>query len=366
MRLHHLICLWLTMLPLLAGSAPCRAASADQRNLKIVFVDVEGGAATLIVTPMGESVLIDTGWEREDERDAKRMEEAARKSGVRRIDHLIITHWHRDHFGGTQQLAKRIPIGRFYDRGIPEQFADDPEQFPRLIAGYREAGGGRSITLKQGDEIPLRQDTSGRLPRIRLRCLVSNAKVIDESRHAAADGCDAHPAKPEDSSDNARSIGVRLDYGDFSMWAGGDLTWNVEHRLACPVNRVGAVSLYLTDHHGLNSSNNPALVHALQPRVAVMNCGASKGGDIESTRTLRSSPGLQAIYQVHRAVRYGAEGNAPPDMIANHDAACQGLPVVAEVTPDGASFEVRAGWDGRPRRFVSRPASRRPETRIGG
>jgi competence protein ComEC len=357
MRCRYRIALWLSLLPFLAASAPCGAANSDARGLKIIFVDVEGGAATLIVTPMGESVLIDTGWEREDERDAKRMEEAARKAGVRRVDHLIITHWHMDHYGGTQQLAKRIPIGRFYNRGIPNQSADDPDHFPRLIAGYREAGGARSIILKPGDEIPLRQDASGRLPRVRLRCLVSNGKVIDEAKHTAADGCDAHPAKPEDPSDNARSVGVRLDYGDFSMWAGGDLTWNIEHRLVCPVNRVGPVSLYLTDHHGLNQSNNPALVHALWPRVAVMNCGAAKGGDIEATRAMRSSPGLQAIYQVHRVVRYGAEGNAPADMIANRDEACQGLPVVAEVAPDGTSFQVRAGWDGRPRRFVSRPGS---------
>jgi competence protein ComEC len=357
MRFRHLIYVGLSLLLFLSNGTPSHAASVNPRSLKIVFVDVEGGAATLIVTPQGESVLIDTGWEQEDERDAKRMEEAARKAGVRRIDHLLITHWHRDHFGGTEQLAKRIPIGRFYNRGIPEQFADDPQQFPRLIAGYRKAGGGRSITLKPGDEIPLRQAANGRLPRLRLRCLAANGRVIDERRYAAADGCDAHPSKPEDTSDNARSIGVRLDYGDFSMWAGGDLTWNVEHRLVCPVNRVGAVSLYLTDHHGLGSSNNPALVHALRPRVAVMNCGAAKGGDIEATRALRSSPGLQAVYQLHRVVRYGPEGNAPAEMIANEEASCQGVPVVAEVAPDGASFEVRVGWEGRPRRFVSRPAS---------
>src|SRR5262249_35746859 len=153
-----------------------------------------------------------------------------------------------------------------------------------------------------------------------------------------------------DSSDNANSLALRLDYGDFRFWAGGDLTWNVEHRLACPVNRVGAVSLYLTDHHGMNLSNNPALIQALKPRVAVMNCGAEKGGDIETTGALRSTPSVMAIYQSHRVTRYHDEGNAPPEQVANSDPECRGVPIVAEVAPDGRSFEMRVGWNGPPRR----------------
>src|SRR5207249_2693890 len=128
---------------------------------------------------------------------------------------------------------------------------------------YRAAGGNHSETMKPGDEIPLRQDRSGSLPRITLRCMAANAHVIDEASHPAADGCDLHPAKEKDPSDNANSLAFRLEYGEFRFWAGGDLTWNIfwaggdltwniEHRLVCPVNRVGAVSLYLTNHHGMN------------------------------------------------------------------------------------------------------------------
>src|SRR5262249_48330473 len=161
--------------------------------------------------------------------------------------------------GGVARLAKLMPIDYFYDHGVPVPYNDDPQNFPRLIAAYRAAGGSHSRILKPGDQIPLRQDPTGTLPRITLRCLVSNGHVIDEAAHPAQDGCAAHPAKPTDTSDNARSLGVRLDDGDFSFWAGGDLTWNIEHRLVCPTNRIGPVSLYLTDHHGLNQSNNPAL-----------------------------------------------------------------------------------------------------------
>jgi beta-lactamase superfamily II metal-dependent hydrolase len=336
------------------AAAPSRSATerADGQ-LKIAFIDVEGGAATLIVTPLGESVLIDTGWEREDGRDALRIREAAQALGARRIDHLITTHWHLDHYGGLAHLAKLMPVGRFYDRGIPEQLSDDPRNFPRLIAAYRDAGGQRSRPLQPGDTIPLRQPPSDRLPRLTLRCIASDGRVLGEGGQPAPDGCPAHPAKAPDNSDNARSIAVLLKYGDFSFWAGGDLTWNTEHRLACPINRVGAVSLYLTDHHGANSSNNPALVNALSPRVAVMNCGARKGGDRETTTTLRAVPGLRAIYQSHRAERFGADGNAPAEFVANRESACQGIPIVAEVDPDGKRFEVRVGWNGQPRRFVS-------------
>jgi competence protein ComEC len=342
---------------LLAVFLPGRGeARSAPRDLKIVFVDVEGGAATLIVTPQRESVLIDTGWERADGRDALRIRDAARAAGVRRIDHLITTHWHMDHYGGVGRLAKLMPIRHFYDHGIPERSLDDPANFPRLIAAYRAAGGDHSRTLKPGDEIPLRQDSSGSMPRISLRCMAADSHVIDEQSRPATDGCERHPAKEKDPSDNANSLALRLDYGEFSFWAGGDLTWNIEHRLVCPVHRVGAVSLYLTDHHGMNLSNNPALIQALRPRVAVMNCGAVKGGDVETTAALRGSPGVEAIYQSHRVTRYQDEGNAPTERVANPEPECRGVPIVAEVAPDGRSFEMRVGWTGRPQRFNSRPA----------
>jgi competence protein ComEC len=340
---------------LVVGSPDRSASGAQPTTLKIVFVDVEGGAATLIVTPMGESVLIDSGWEREDGRDALRIRDAAKAAGVQRIDHLITTHWHMDHYGGVGQLAKLMPIGRFYDHGVPPHYADDPQNFPRLYAAYRSAGGSKSRILKPGDTIKLRQDPTRHLPAVTLRCMAANGHVIDESKHPAEDGCPAHPAKPADPSDNARSLAVRLACGDFRFWAGGDLTWNVEHRLVCPTDRVGPVSLYLTDHHGLNQSNNPALVQAVHPRVAVMNCGAVKGGDIETTAALRSVPGIEAIYQSHRVLRYQDEGNAPAERIANEKEDCQGVPIVAEVEPDGKSFEMRVGWGGQPHRFEARP-----------
>jgi glyoxylase-like metal-dependent hydrolase (beta-lactamase superfamily II) len=183
-RSHQLTCTVIAIAALLTTEAlGWSAERSGGRHLKIVFIDVEGGAATLIVTPQRESVLIDTGWERPDGRDALRIQEAARAAGVRRINHLITTHWHMDHYGGVGRLAKLMPIDHFYDHGIPEQSLDDPANFPHLIAAYRAAGGDHSQTLKPGDEIPLRQDSTGRLPRLTLRCLAANGHVPVKQPH---------------------------------------------------------------------------------------------------------------------------------------------------------------------------------------
>src|SRR4051794_13124690 len=142
----------LPCLLLLAAVASAPAAE-KKRGLDIHFVDTEGGAATLIVTPAGESVLIDCG--NPGKRDAGRIHEACKKIGLKEINHLIITHWHTDHYGGAGELAKLIPIRNFHDRGIPESLAEDKANFPILIRAYKTASGGKSNTLKPGDTIPL-------------------------------------------------------------------------------------------------------------------------------------------------------------------------------------------------------------------
>jgi hypothetical protein len=99
----------------------------------------------------------------------------------------------------------------------------------------------------------------------------------------------------------------------------GDLTWNKEFSLACPANLIGTVDLYLTTHHGLDQSNNPALVHALHPRVAIMNNGARKGGSPAAWQTVHSSPGLQDLWQLHYSVEGAAANNVSEQFIANPD-----------------------------------------------
>jgi len=98
--------------------------SAAPRTLDIYFIDVEGGAATLMVTPAGESLLIDTGFP--GARDSQRIAHVALEvAGLKQIDHCVITHWHQDHVGGVAALSKLIPIKNFYDHGLPATIASD-------------------------------------------------------------------------------------------------------------------------------------------------------------------------------------------------------------------------------------------------
>src|SRR5579871_5391617 len=275
----------------------------ERRGLDVYFIDTEGGAATLLITPQRESVLIDCG--NPGGRDAERIQQVATAAGLKAIDHLIITHWHSDHYGGVGRLAKLLPIRRYYDRGIPDKLVDDPRNFPTLIAAYRAATGGKSRTLKPGDEIKLRQ-TEGGLA-LRLRCLCGQGNVIAD-RDGAAENPLAKDVKAmlDDPSDNAKSLGFLLTFGDFRFLDLGDLTWNIEHKLVSPSDKIGKVDVYQVTHHGLDISNNPALLRTVSPRVAVFNNGARKGCHPSVTTTLRRLPDIQAIYQLHRNLTVGA------------------------------------------------------------
>jgi competence protein ComEC len=312
-------------------------AHAKPKTLDIYFVDVEGGAATLIVTPLGESLLIDSG--NPGDRDPDRIAHVARDvAGLKQIDHYITTHWHQDHVGGISRLATLIPVIHFYDRGIPANPTSDIS--PDLIAAYKQTVQGKSVTLNPGDEIKFQSPKS--LPSLRLRVLAAGGLVPGEQPgvpQIKPCGSDFKP-QPEDKSDNVNSVGFVFSFGNFKFFDGGDLTWNIEDRLVCPKNLVGTVDVYQSDHHGLDLSNNPALVHALRPRVAIINNGPRKGGEVHTFATIKSSPGIEAIYQLHRNVRTTAEDNAPPDFVANDEEACKGEFVKLSVSADGKSYTV--------------------------
>jgi len=334
----------------LAFAGVARGQLPSLRSLDLYFIDVEGGAATLIVTPRGESVLIDSGWRMPDRRDALRIHHAlTRLAGCSRLDHVVHTHWHRDHFGAIGQLAEMVPVDRFWDRGIPESLAEDPQNFPVLIGFYRQASRGRSAVLEAGDRLPLA--SSPGMPDLALECVVANERPIGGGGPTA---CERHPARPVDPSDNAKSIGLKLTFGRFEYLNLGDLTWNVEHRLVCPRNRLGRIDLFQVTHHGLDSSNHPAVVEAIRPQVAVMANGPRKGGAASVIRTLKEQPSLRALYQLHRNVQIPAEQNAPRERIANWDERCQGEPITISVRPDGLAYTVTVGTRGATQTFWSR------------
>jgi len=331
------------------------AAAPAERGLDVYFIDVMGGAATLVVTPERESVLIDSGWPGQNDRDPKRIEHVLKTvAGLDHLDHLVTTHWHTDHYGGVEGLARRVRIDHFWDRGLPDPAAPDRDEYPDgpgpadpLGVAYRKASEGKRKALKAGDTLPLRGGVEAVV-------LASGGRVVKTPTGPPNPACADAPAdlKP-DPSDNARSLALRFRFGKFDFLDCGDLTWNVEKGLVCPVDRIGPIDLYQVTHHGMAISNHPTLVRTIAPTVTVMNNGPRKGGDAATVKLLKSAPSIKAAYQLHKNAATPAEANTDPALIANTDAD-GGRFVHVSVAPGGARFTVRIGADGKARSFDSR------------
>jgi beta-lactamase superfamily II metal-dependent hydrolase len=336
----------------LALTAAVAVPAADPGRLSMHFVDVEGGAATLIVTPAHETILIDCG--NPGGRDAGRIHDAMTRLGLKTIDHLVLTHWHTDHYGGVGRLAQLVPIARFYHHGIPETLKEDPTNFPLLIGALRTAAEGKTmVRLRPGDLLPLKQAEMG--PKLTMRCLASDGEVVPADPNAPANPAAAdNQPMPPDTSDNAKSLGFLLEYGAFRYLNLGDLTWNIEYQLVHPSDRIGPVDVYQVSHHGLAVSSNTALVRTVQPRVAVFNNGPRKGAAPRVLADLRRLPEPPTIYQMHRNLTVGAQENTDPEYIANPDEKCAAAGIDLEVAADGQSYALTVGPKGKPKRYECR------------
>ena len=338
----------LLSLSVLAGES--RAGEQDGR-LDVYFIDVEGGAATLIVTPVGESILIDSGYPDNNGRDRDRILDVVRNvAGLDHIDHAVVSHWHRDHYGNHAALSTEITVHNFWDRGIPDALQED-DKFEAKIAEYRAATQNASHTLRAGDSYHLDSAVSP----LKVTVVTASREVITNfgqpNPHA-----DKHVPDPEDKTDNAASISLLLTFGDFKFLCCGDLTWNVEAELVTPNNPLGIVDLFMVTHHGLPTSNNPVLVHAIDPTVAVMCNGPTKGGAERTIATLRGVKSLQHWYQLHRNVKLEADEQTPAEFIANSEPTvnCDGVWVKASVAPDSESYTIQIGPDGKQRTYETR------------
>jgi competence protein ComEC len=331
-------------------------ADGPKRNLDIYFIDVNGGAATLIVTPEGESALIDSGWAGFEDRDPIRIEKVLKdQAKLDHLDHLITTHWHADHFGGVEGIAKRLRIDHYWDRGLPDpdapngdraNYPDGPSAVDKLGVSYRKASAGKRRALKAGDTLPLKG--------VEAVVLASGGKVIDGPSGPTNPQCESSPPdQAVDRSDNARSLAFRFRLGAFDFLDCGDLTWNVEKQLVCPVDKIGPIDLYQVTHHGMDISNHPTLVRTIAPTVAIMNNGPRKGGSPGTVKLLRTIPSIQAAYQLHKNAATPPEDNTDPPSIANKEPK-GGEFLKVSVEPDGSSFSVQVGADGLKRVFRSK------------
>jgi competence protein ComEC len=306
------------------------------KTMDVYFVDVEGGQATLIVSPSGQSMLVDTGWPGFDNRDADRIAAAAKLAGVKQIDYLVITHFHADHVGGVPQLVAKLPVKHFVDHGEIRETGAAPGA---LYSAYKAAwASGQHMVVKPGDKIPVKG--------LDVEVLTADGNRIQSAVKGAGQPnalCSKDSRKAEDKTENARSLGTLITFGKFRLVDLGDLTWNKELDLVCPNNLVGTVDVYLTTHHGSDQSGPAAILGALKPRVAIMNNGATKGASPSAWQVVRDTPGLQDLWQLHVANAGGKEHNVGEQFIANPDEAHdQGNWIKVSAQPDG-DFSVTNG-----------------------
>lgn len=305
---------------------------AAQKPLEIFFVDVEGGQATLFVTPEHQSLLIDTGWGYNGYRDANRIAAAAKLAHLKKIDYVLITHYHADHAGGVPQLVKKVPVGTFIDHG-PNR--ENTNSVNHVYSEYEAAiAGANHLLARPGEKLPIKG----------VDAVVVSADGNEIGQPLAGAGqpnrfCAGVVQKATDPTENARSVGTVITFGSLRIVDLGDLTWDKELELMCPDNKIGRADLLVVSHHGLDASNSPALVHALQPRVAIFDNSATKGASPAAWDIVKSSPGLQDIWQLHFADAGGREHNTTDPFIANVTEGDTGYYLKVTANEDG-SFTV--------------------------
>lgn len=308
----------------------------SHHGLLIYSIDVEGGQSTLLVSPTGASLLVDTGWRGFGAtpltRDVERIQAAMKDAGITKLDKVLITHYHVDHVGGVPELVKRVKVGEFLDHGPNREDSDitrhDYEAYVKAI------GNTPRRTMHPGDTIDV--------PGLSIVVLAADGDHIDKVPGVTPKPnpyCASEPHWDLDPTENPRSVGILVRYGKFRFLDMGDLTKAKEIPLVCPDNRIGRVDLYLVNHHGMNLSNAKSFVWAIHPRVAIMNNGARKGGSPEAWETVDTSPGLEDLWMLHTAEGSDAAHNSAEDLIANPKGDGDGhyLKVVAQ---ENGSFSV--------------------------
>lgn len=343
------ICLALSLAACAVSSAKAQGGSASHGgDLKVFFVDVEGGQATLFVSPTGQSLLIDTGWPGNNGRDADRIAAAAKKAGVSKLDYVLLTHYHEDHAGGVPQLVARLPVGTFLDHG-PNREVDhgiidrDFAEYQKVLA----AGTSKRIVEHPGDTLPITGMSA--------RVISSDGQTLSRPLPGAGEPnpfCRETGTPAVDQTENSRSLGVEISFAGLKILDLGDLTKDKEVQLMCPNNRLGRVDILIVSHHGWEQSSSPALVEAIHPRVAIMDNGEKKGGSTPVFKTLAATQGLETLWQLHSSAEAGPL-NAPAAYIANLLGTDPGNYLELLVAPNG-SFQITNSRTGATKAYAKR------------
>jgi competence protein ComEC len=346
----------LLLLAVVIGCAPRATVHPSARTtLDIYFIDVEGGQSTLLVTPAGESFLIDAGFpgdgtfaskpgDPSKARDAQRVLAATRDAGIARIDYLMLTHYHADHAGGVVELSQLLPIGTFIDHSAPPVEAD--AGVPGTMAVYEgylaRRASGRHIESKPGDRLPIRG--------VDAFVVSSGGATLTRPLNGAGGtnaSCAGAGLPAQEKIENPRSTGVRVQFGNFSFLDVGDLSGAPLFTLICPNDMIGRADLYLVAHHAGLDAADPALFRTVQPRVAVFNNGPRKGGAAETFATLRGFPKID-VWQLHRSLAAGAV-NVSDERVANLNEATSAW-IKVSANSDG-SFVVTNGRTGQTKSY---------------
>lgn len=312
---------------LILGILLCVLSASAATKLDIYWIDVEGGASTLIVTSAGETVLMDAGYAGFGDRDAKRIHKVlTEEAGAEKIDYFITSHFHGDHAGGIPALARRVPIGQFLDHG------DSVDQQSKVWQAYLAAAGDKRRVVKPGDTISL----TG----AELLIVAAHSRSLPEPLPGGGKNrlCGDFMAHPPDTGENGKSTGYLLRSGEFEFLNLGDLSWNYQAELACPVNLLGEVDLFQVTHHGVRDDVVPQQMWSVKPTVAVMNNGPRKGAGPVAVETVMKSPGLEDLWQLHRAAENDAEHNTAEALTANltPTEGCAGHWIHASLSDDGS------------------------------
>ena len=327
-------------------------------TLDIYFIDVEGGQATLLVMPSGQAMMIDVGNagldsqnpDKEVARDANRIAVAAKAAGIKSLEAVIITHFHGDHFGGSLHLTDRIPVGTFYDHGLPIQ---DAPALKQKVGSYAELytaaiAKGQHKVVVPGDKIAMKD--------LQVTILSSAGKPITNTGpvNPYCEGLAPQPitSAPED----AQSIAALFEFGQFRFLVFESGVFNRHLEVLCPNNPIGQVDVLEAPSHGgfvpMKAWN------AVAPRVAIGSNGPRRGAGPNVLKGYRDLQGFEDLWFLHFNIAAGADGNPPEQFIANMDELDKDMAhyIKLSAMPDG-SFTV---YNTRTNFSKSYPAKKKP------